>query len=154
MSVIANTFDLESKLNRAICALIVQSGTGRNGNTFAGYVSSEFRTLPNTTVTSGEGNEEDFIGNFKFFGKIVFEDPGTLQPGMANPQQPFLDAQTRTSTIISQLVQSDGSPEMEASRVLITNAGRSLALDPSNGANPTIAALAETNADMTAALIK
>lgn len=148
MSATANTFDLESKLNRAIYATIISTGAGKPGNTFAGYVDSENRPIPNTTIISGEGEEEYGLGNYRFFGKIIFRDSATLQPEMSNPRQPFLDAQNRTSSIISQLVQSDGSSEMEVSRSLINSAGRAMAIDPTNGANQIFSDLALVNADM------
>ena len=144
----ANTFDLQSKLNRAIYALIIRTGIGDSANTFAGEVSSQPRTLPNTTIEAGEGNEESSMGNFRFHGVITFRDDAILQPNQANPQAPFIAAQTRSSAIIEQLVLSDGSPEMEVTRQNLNTYGRALAVDPSNGATLALAQDAAANADM------
>jgi len=145
----ANTFDLESKLNRAIYALIVFTGVGDAKSIFAGEVSSQERTLPNTTIISGEGNEEFDLGNYRFHGKISFRDDGVLQPNMANPEQPFLNARNRVSAIIEQLSLSDGSAEMEVTRQNLNAYGRMLAVDPTNGADAGSAQNASNNSDMT-----
>ena len=144
----ANTFDLESKLNRAIYALIVGTGVGTPVNTFAGDVSSQPRTIPSTTIRAGEGHEESSLGNFRFCGQIMFRDEGINQPQTGNPNAAFMQAQQRVSAIISELVQSDGSPEMEVSRQLITSYGRALAVDKTNGAEQAAAQSAAANADM------
>jgi hypothetical protein len=146
-----NTYDLKSKVQRAIASLLVGQGAAGSTwqNTFAGEYSSGNRDLPNTSIECLEGVEEDFTGNYRFHGRIVFRDDATLQPNVASPQTPFLNARQRVDQIIGLLVQTEDATTMDYSRMLINLYGNALAVDASNGAISAATEMAEANSDMT-----
>jgi hypothetical protein len=145
----ADSFDLKTKVERAVFALIVGTGTGNSNNTFPGEATSQDRALPNTTIDAGEGIEADLQpGNFTFHtGKIIFHDDAVIQPGNPNPNGPFLAAQNRVSAIITQLVQSDDLTTQDYTRRQLNTFGRALAVavDPND---PKSVQLAANNQDM------
>lgn len=149
-----NTYDLKSKIQRAIQALLIGTGVGSTQDTFISEVSAATRALPNTSIDAGHGTEEDFTGNYRFHGRIIFHDAATQQPDQPDPQAPAAAAQARFNAVIGQLVQgSDGvipgtSTTMDVSRQLLNQYGNALAIDPSNGQNPVFAQAAADNADM------
>jgi hypothetical protein len=146
-----NTYDLKSKVQRAIAATIIGQGAAGSTwqNTFAGEYSSNDRILPDTSVECLEGIEEDFTGNYRFHGRIVFRDDATVQPNAPTPQTPFLNARTRVDQIIGVLVQSEDKTTMDYSRRLINQYGNALAVDASNGAIQASVNQAVANSDMT-----
>ena len=145
-----DTFDLKTKVDRAVYALIVGMGVGNKNNTYPGEATIGSRTLPNTTIDSGECFEEDLQpGNFRFpGGKISFRDDATLQPNESNPQAPFLLAQQRVTAIIGQLVLSDDQTTLDYTRRQLNYWGRLLATDASNETDATAAQTAANNQDM------
>ncbi len=147
----ADTFDLKTKVNRAVFALIVGNGVGTTDNTYPGETTSQDRTLPNTTIDAGECFEEDLQpGNFRFpNGKITFRDNAIVQPGDPNPNSAFLAAQQRVSAIIGQLVLSDDETTLDYTRRQLNAFGRALAVDPTNGDDPEASQSAANNQDMT-----
>ena len=146
-----DTFDLKTKVGRAIYALIVGTGVGSIDDTYVGEVKSDRRTLPNTTIDAGECFEEDLQpGNFRFpNGKINFRDDSVIQPNDPNPQSAFLEAQQRVSAIIAQLVMSDDETTLDYTRRQLNTFGRAMAVDPTNGSDPLAAQSAANNQDMT-----
>src|SRR5579872_2135561 len=148
----ADTFDLKTKIERAIYALILNAGLGTPDNVWPGMASrtDEDRTLPNTTIEAGEGREDVFMGNYRFErGTVCFYDRAANDPSSTNPQEAFLAASQRSTSIIYLLVQSDDQTTMDYSRRLLNAAGRALAVDLSNGANAAMKQAALNNADMT-----
>ncbi len=146
-----DTFDLKSKIPRAIGALIVGTGVGTVKNVFPGEASQTQtnRALPNTTILCDDGYEDEWQpGNFHFSGKITFHDDGTTQPNETNPNGPFLRAQQRVSAIITQLVLSDDGSTKDYTRRQLNYWGRLLATDPTNGADAVAAQAAANNQDM------
>lgn len=144
----ADSFDLPTKINRAIYALIVGTGVGLPENTFAGDATSSNRKLPNTSIMAGEGFDEG-QGNYRFPAcKIIFRDKETVQPNDPNPNSAFLAAQTRVSAIIEQLALSDDGTTMDYTRRQIEAYGRQMAVDVSGGTNPVMAQSMANNLDM------
>jgi hypothetical protein len=86
-----NSLDLQSKIPRAIRALIISTGVGNAGNTYAAFAASMSinRGLPNTTIIcDGEGMPDELgTGNFRFPEvRIIFRDNATPQPNQ-DPRQ-------------------------------------------------------------------
>lgn len=146
----ADSFDLETKIARAIAALIIGNGVGNSNNTYPGAATSRDRILPNTSIVAGEGFEEDLQpGNFRFpAGQIIFHDDATIQPDDVSDQAPFLNAQQRVSAIVTQLVLSDDQTTQDYTRRQLNVFGRALAVDGSNGSDPVQASAAANNLDM------
>jgi len=145
-----DTFDLKTKVQRAVAALIIGQGVGTVLNTYPGEATIGGRTLPNTTIDAGECFEEDLQpGNFRFpGGRINFRDDGKIQPDDPNPQGPFLRAQQRVSAIIEQLVLSDDGTTLDYTRRQLNTFGRAMAVDPTIGADANAAQTAANNLDM------
>jgi hypothetical protein len=143
-----------SKLDRAICAwLVTQPGCG-SVNDILPSVSVFLKSYPNTTVETVLSKPQSrFSGNrwcdvhVRIAGSAVKQvpQPGQLAPSQA-PRELF-DA--RVGSTIDALMQSDtNGVDLAATAIEITNAGRALAVDPTNGANAQAAAWAAANADM------
>lgn len=149
-----NTFDLKTKVQRALQAFLIGTGVGSPADTFASEVSTGEHKLPCTIIDAGHGVEEDFTGNYRFHGRIIFHDDATQQPNQPDPTAPMASAQARVNAILGQLTQStDGftptsGTTMVAAMQLINQYANALAIDPSNGANQIWAQSAADNADM------
>lgn len=145
-----NTYDLKTKVERAIAQMIVTNGAGTWLNTFPGEATGDTgHELPNTVIDAGIGDEDDFTGNYRFFGKIIFTDMALNQPTVNDTLESFSAAQQRVSTIIGLFVQTDDQTTMDYSRKLINGAANSMAFDFSNGQDPVQEEFAEDNSDMT-----
>ena len=147
-----DTFDLQTKIPRAIAALIIGTNVGTVNNTYPGEATATVtnRTLPNQTITCGDGFEEDLQpGNFRFTGTINFRDDGTTQPNETNlPNGPFIRAQQRVSPIITQLVLSDDGTTKDYTRRQLNAWGRKMAATVANGGTASSDQDAANNADM------
>jgi len=148
----ANTYDLKYKVERAIFALLIQNGVGTSNDTYPGEATPDIeRTLPNQTISAGNGIEDGDAspGNFWFrSGEIIFHDNAIVPPDNADKRSAFAFAQQRTSKVIDPLVMSDDLATMDYTRRQLNAAGRALAVDPTNGADATRAQVAIDNADM------
>ena len=145
----ADSYDLKTKIPRAIMALIVGTGTGTVDNVYPGEATQTVtnRILPNTTIECDDGFEEDLQpGNFRFTGKITFRDDGTTQPN-DTANAPFLRAQQRVSAIITQLVLSDDQTTKDYTRRQLNTFGRALATSQNPG-NPVADQWAAISQDM------
>jgi hypothetical protein len=148
----ANTFDLKTKIERAIFALLTTTGVTQAAQTFPGTAANMTidRPLPCTTIDAGEGLNEDFQpGNYRFVkGKIILQDVATQQPADPNYQSAFVAARKRADAVIGTLVQSDDDTTMDYTRRLLNTVGRQMAIDASGGADPVQKLAASNNCDM------
>lgn len=122
------TSALQSKLARAIKALLVAEGAASENDTYFEFSSAE-RTLPNTTILTGQSDElVKYSGIWKFPNiSITFRDNAAVQPDETNPNAAWLAAQARYSLVRDTLsrIGDDGSTMFM--RGEITTAGRALA---------------------------
>lgn len=137
--------NLRSKLDRAICAYIVsQPDCGTKDDVLPGNSSAK-RGYPNTTVRSTLSKpEENFTGNRRVNVHISIK--GQVAPNDDGASQTAFD--TRVANTYDALLQTDDEQTLKFTAAEITTAGRALAVDASNGADPVQVAFAAANADM------
>lgn len=142
--------DLQSKITRAVRAWLITQGVVTIDNCYAAPASDD-RKLPNTTIeVTGDGEQDAGFGpgNYKFRGiEINLRDDAVIQPDEA-ATDPRVAANTRMTGIWDNLNVSNDSCTLYYTAQQITAAGRLLAVDQSNGADPVQAAAAAANADM------
>jgi hypothetical protein len=147
----ADSFDLQSKIPRAFRAWVVAQGVAPANSTYAEFAAdtSVDRVLPNTTFSVDDAGLRDGSGpgNYRFTVTATFRDPAAVQPNQL-ATQPLTDAVQRFSDIMGQLLLSDDETTLDYTRRQINTAGRSLAVDASQGTNPAQVAAALANADM------
>ena len=150
-----NSYDLESKVTRAVRAQIIAAGADAPENVIAGP-SIVNRTLPNTTIYIPESDSasarEEIMGsgNMKFPAiGINFRDNAVNAPGDSNPRGSYLAANARISATIQALTQTDDEgASLNYTRSAINSAAQALAVDSSMGANAVQSQDAFNNADM------
>ena len=144
----AFTFDLQSKIARAIEALLISTGvsTAKECNVFP---SSDKQTFPSTEIEVEEGIPEVLgSGVFRFpVVRLIFHDEGTVQPNQPDINRPYLDAQKRISANITVLMLSDDTTTLDYTARQLTAAGNALAMVP-DVTNPVQVQVAADNADM------
>jgi hypothetical protein len=140
--------DLQAKINRAIRAVLIDQGAGGVGDTYAA-ITSEGRTLPNTTITTGDGVSFDGPGNWYFPSILLnLRDSGLVQPNEPNPAAPRMSANDRMTGIYNALCRSDDEHTLDFTAKELTRLGRLLAVDQSGGTDPDQVKNALANADM------
>lgn len=140
--------DLQSKINRAVRAVLLDQGAVQRDNCYAAPASDD-RTLPNTTITTGDGIPFDGPGNWQFPEIMVnLRDPATVQPDEADPENKRISANERCSNIYNALNRSDDTTTFFFTAAELTRLGRLLAVDQSNGTDPVQVQSALNNADM------
>ncbi len=144
----AFTFDLQSKIARAVRALILSTGVGTAKETNV-FPSSDVQTFPNTTIEVDEGIPEVLgTGVFRFpVVRLTFHDEGTVQPNQPDPMRPYLEAQKRISAVITVLMLSDDVTTLDYTARQLTAAGNALAMVP-DVTKPVQVQQAADNADM------
>lgn len=137
--------DLQSKINRAIRAVLIDRGAVNEDNCFADPESAD-RILPNSTISTGEGNPFDGPGNWQFPEILInIRDEATVQPNMAS-EDPRLAANVRATAIWNALNRSDDETTLYFTASEITRLGRALAV--AMDSSPAAVAFAAANADM------
>lgn len=140
--------DLQSKIDRAIRAVLLDQGAATKENCYAAP-ASEARILTNCTIASGDGHPFDGPGNWQFPNVTLnLRDDGSVQPDMADANQPRTDANARMTKIFNALNRSDDEHTLYYTATEITRLGRLLSVDVSSGSDPTLAQEAADNADM------
>lgn len=139
--------DLQSKINRAVRAVLVDQQAATNDNCYCDPETAG-RTLPNTTVTTGDGVPFDGPGNWHFpVVNLNLRDDASVQPNQRAADQKT-SANTRCTKIYNALARSDDTHTLAYTASELTRLGRALAVDASNGSDPVQAQAARDNADM------
>lgn len=138
--------DLQSKINRAIRALLMAAGAAVVGDTYA-PPDGEGRTLPNTTVETLDGMEMTECPGLWRFPQVLLNlrDEAVAQPDEPSANAMWVAANARFSRIVSALTQTDTGTDYRVTAVAITQAGNALAV--SDG-TPEGDQRAKDNADM------
>ena len=140
--------DLQSKINRAIRAVLISAGAGTLNDTYAAPASDD-RQLPNTTIITGDGIPFSGPGNWHFPEvTVLLRDSAVVQPATDAANTPRISANSRMTAVINALTLSDNISSLYYTAQQITALGRALAVDPTNGSNPIAAQSALDNADM------
>lgn len=129
--------DLQSKLNRAIRAVIIDQGAGSDADTFVDFTSDN-RELPNTTIDCGEASEHiPFTGNWRFPRvAIVLRDHAAIQPEEINTDAAWRAAMERYDKVRVALSRVGDSGEFDFMPGQLTTLGRALSVDdPENHAD-------------------
>jgi hypothetical protein len=138
--------DLQSKICRAVKAMLVSEGAGSAIDTFI-ELSSDPRPLPNTTISTGGGDElVKYSGIWKFQNvRVEMRDNATVQPTEINPVAAIVAATERYNRIRTALSRLGNSGEFTYTPALLTAAGRALAVSDGSEEGDQ---RAEDNADM------
>lgn len=139
--------DLQSKICRAVKALLIAEGVGSALDTIAAP-SQEARSLPITTITTGDGSPFDGPGNWSHTVNLDLRDEAVTQPTEANPQSTRVSANERCTRIVNALTRSEDTHTLKYTADRLTTLGRALAVDETSGSNPIAAQRALDNADM------
>lgn len=124
--------DLQSKICRAVRELIISKGAGSAEDTFAAPCSDD-RSLPNTTITVGDGSMADAPGNWEHRITIELRDSAAVQPGETNPQAPRIAANERFTRVVNAMTRSDDTHTLAYTAAQLTEIGRAMATaDPEN----------------------
>lgn len=138
--------NLRSKLNRAVAAYLVSAGCG-SVNDILPAQSTATRPYPNTTVKSTIGTPDPPLsGDYRVKLHISIKGSATQGVSEPNPQLSRVNFDNRVSQTFDALMESDNGIDLEATAVLITAAGRALAV-PADG-SPAAILFAQNNADM------
>lgn len=138
---------LQSKIARAVRAHLISEGVGTAADVFC-EMSTADRTLPSTTIVTGDGQEYPFAtGNWRFTVSIVLRDTAVQDPDETNTNVSWTDANTRYSAIRDALTQIGGSQPLLYTAQTITTAGQALATSDGSDEGDL---RAEDNADMAA----
>lgn len=138
--------DLQSKICRAVKALLIAEGAGSALDTFVQFCSDP-RTFPNTTIECPEGDElVKYSGIWKFSNvRVTMRDTATVQPAESNPNAAWIAATDRYNRIRTALSRVGDTGEFAFLPALLTTTGRALATSDGSSAGDQ---RAEDNADM------
>lgn len=139
--------DLQSKICRAIRALLIAEGAGSALDTLAAP-DYQSRELPLTAIMCGDGDPFDGPGNFTFPITIDLRDEAVTQPTETNDQATRTAANARLSAIINALTKSEDGHTLYYTAARLTSLGRALAVDETSGSSAAAAQRAIDNADM------
>lgn len=139
--------NLRSKLDRAICAFLVDQGCGSQ-ESIVPFASLESAGYPNTEVHSVISKPDpDFSGNRRIQVHVTIQGSATKDPNNPTSQSPRVEFDKRVAQTIDALMQTDDNGQsLRATAVLITAAGRALAV--AADATPEAIQFAADNADM------
>ena len=143
--------DLQSKINRAIRAWLINQGAVAAANCITAPSSAK-RPLPLTDIDADRikqgATPADGPGNWHFANvSIILEDSAVVLPG-DDPDSQRVLANDHFTAVWSALNQSDDGTTIFYTGYQITLAGQALAVDASNGADPVQAQSAADNSDM------
>lgn len=138
--------DLQSKINRAVRALLINSGAGSTEDTFT-ELTSDTRALPNTTIATGQGEElVRYTGTWRFPDvTVTLRDRASVEPDEENPNTAWIEALARYNDIHNTLARVGDAGELGFMATELTEAGRALAESYLTESGDIIAA---DNADM------
>lgn len=123
--------DLQSKICRAIRALLIEEGAGSTEDTIASP-SSEQRTLPLTGISCGDGQPFDGPGNWQHQINIELRDDAVNDPDDGDPDTARVVANARCTRIVNALMLSDDGHTLDYTARRLTTLGRALAADSDN----------------------
>jgi hypothetical protein len=139
--------DIQSKLARAIRALLIADGAGSTEDTIAAPSDQE-RSLPLTAISVGDGDPFDGPGNLKFPVTLDLRDEAVTQPDETSDQATRRAANERLTNIVNALTKSDDDHTLYYTAARLTTLGRALAVDETSGGDANAAQRALDNADM------
>jgi hypothetical protein len=140
--------DLQSKINRAVRAVLIDRSAATLDNCYAAPCS-DARKLPNTTITTGDGVPFGGPGDWQFPDVMLnLRDDATVQINVADSATPRVSANERCTKICNALNRSDDEHTLDFMARELTRLGNLLAVDQSGGADPAQVQSALDNADM------
>jgi hypothetical protein len=141
--------NIDSKLDRAICAYLIAQKCGSVNDTLP-WLTQKARGYPNTTAYCSRAVPDPvMVGNWNITEWISVKGQASKDPKEPNPALGAVNFDNRCASLVDAMSQSDnGGQSLDATARGITAAGRALAVDLSNGADPAQALLAANNADM------
>ena len=139
--------DLQSKICRAVRALLIEDGAGSTEDTIAAP-SSVLRELPITAVMTGDGQPFDGPGNWQHQVNLDLRDDAVNAPDEADTDTARIAANARCTKIVNALMLSEDGHTLDYTARRLTELGRALAVDESEGADEAMALRAAQNADM------
>jgi hypothetical protein len=141
---------IRSKLSRAICAYLISKGCGSSDDVFPNF-TTKTRPITNTTVTSKLAKvdpDQRFTGNRRIQVYITVKGSASADPEQADAETQRIQFEKRVADTHGALMQTDDYETLKFTAAAITTAGRSMAIDASNGAGPDQVQFAADNADM------
>ena len=157
---IAPVPNVGSQIERAVIAylkscFIAANIEGLTSDKLNFYFSKDWatRTPPLIDVLAHKSKENPpHTRNEDYQVKIMAEFPGVNQPGVQNTESNWMQLNNMIGLVMAALSQTDSETDVSAgARVtagLITQSGRALAVDASNGTDPVQVQDAANNADM------
>lgn len=141
--------NLRSKLDRAICAWLVNQLVGGVDNILP-FASVKISPYPNVEVHSTLSKPDpDFSGNRRVQVQISIKGSATKDPNNPDSENPRIQFDNLVAAVGDALMQTDDNGvSLNATARGITTAGRALAVDSTNGAIPAAVQFAKDNADM------
>lgn len=140
--------NLRSKLDRAICAWLVNQGCG-SVDDINPFAQTKLTPYPNTEVHSTLSKPDpDFSGNRRVSVQISIKGSATKDPANPDSQNPRIQFDKRVAATADALMQTDDNGvSLNATARSITTAGRALAAvqDPTD---PVAVQFAADNSDM------
>lgn len=140
--------NLSTQVERAVAAYLLLQGHGTPDKTFIS-LDTRIRTGRSRTIVVSQ-----FIPNNPFTAQGAFNfEIQHIWDAMDDAVQPQIQSRAQMDAFIGETIsamfaQSDGNSPLVVVADAITCAGRSLAVDPNNGANPVTAEIAANNQDM------
>jgi len=137
-----------SKLARATCACLISAGCGSIADVLP-HNSAKQKTYPNTTVRCAFSKpDSDFTGNRRITVHVSIKGSATLENGETDIDQARVQFDNRVETTADALMQTADNQTFNFTAAAITTAGRAMAVDASNGADPVQSQFAADNSDM------
>lgn len=123
--------DLQSKICRAVRALLIEEGAGSTEDTIAAP-NSEQRGLPLTAITTGDGQPFDGPGNWQHQVNLELRDDAVNSPDESDPDTARVVANARCTRIVNALMLSEDGHTLDYTARRLTTLGRALASDADN----------------------
>lgn len=149
----ASFSNLQDKVDRAVVAYLISASQGSINDTYP-VANSADKSLPCTIIETGDGTEEETgLGLFRHSVTVTMKYPAAL-PAVAEGQPPpdsqtqMKAARARAAAIIDVLRITNDQSTLDYTAQSITAAGRAMAVDQSNGADPDEKQSAQNNADL------
>lgn len=140
--------NIRSKLNRAICSFLIQQKCGSIDDVLPAN-TVQGKTFLNTTVQCTLAQPDPPLsGDYRITVHISIKGSATSPVGEPNPAIQRVNFDQRISKTWDALMQSANGQDLDYTAQQISAAGRTLAVDASNGQDPVQKQLAANNADM------
>jgi hypothetical protein len=138
---------LRSKVNRAIAAYLISAGAGSTTDTVPANTKT-VKVYPNTTVKATLSLPEvHFVALRRVKVHISIKGSATQDPTETDLDAPRKLFDDRVSQVYDAMMQTSDNQTLHATALLITSAGRALAVSQQPG-NPASDQVAADNADM------